>query len=490
MRGRIGLLMNPSSTGSTAIIGRTSKVASFCAFSSSSGGDGGGGDGGGRGRGRGGTSNSPLYNFVAGKTDSNDEFHDSNDQSSGRGHGRGKPLPSAPFLPSFNSFVAPDPQPQQSGLSRGRGGPIRQSSEAGSEPKRPIFLKKDESTGTSSEADFVASEPRQPIGERNLPDNILNVLSGTGRGKPERKPVSETRVAEENRHLRRRQAPAPAPGAGREGERVPKGDVESGKAGASASASARPKLSREEATKKAVGILSKGDDGRAGGPAERGGGRRRRGAKSKDDDDSDDEADAEDDLDKAAFVGDDADGEKLAKGLGPALMADLTEAFDEMSSEVFPDPVEDEYLEAYDTNLKIELEPEYLMGDLETNPDLNEKPPIPLREALEKMKPFLMAYEGIESQEEWEEVIKETMERVPLLKEIVDHYCGPDRVTAKQQHEELERVAKTLPPSVPNSVKRFTDRAVLSLQSNPGWGFHRKYQFMDKLVDEVSKSQK
>lgn len=56
------------------------------------------------------------------------------------------------------------------------------------------------------------------------------------------------------------------------------------------------------------------------------------------------------------------------------------------------------------------------------------------------------------------------MERVPLLKEIVDHYCGPDRVTAKQQHEELERVAKTLPTSVPDSMKHFTDRAVLSLQ--------------------------
>lgn len=42
------------------------------------------------------------------------------------------------------------------------------------------------------------------------------------------------------------------------------------------------------------------------------------------------------------------------------------------------------------------------MGDFETNPDMYEKPPIPLREALEKMKPFLMAYEGIENQEEWE----------------------------------------------------------------------------------------
>lgn len=56
------------------------------------------------------------------------------------------------------------------------------------------------------------------------------------------------------------------------------------------------------------------------------------------------------------------------------------------------------------------------------------------------------------------------MDQVPLMKEIVDYYSGPDRVTARQQQQELERVAKTLPESAPASVKRFTDRAVLSLQ--------------------------
>lgn len=60
--------------------------------------------------------------------------------------------------------------------------------------------------------------------------------------------------------------------------------------------------------------------------------------------------------------------------------------------------------------------------------------------------------------------MEETMKNVPLMKEILDHYGGPDRATAKQQNEELERVAKTLPASTPASVKRFTDRAVLSLQ--------------------------
>lgn len=64
----------------------------------------------------------------------------------------------------------------------------------------------------------------------------------------------------------------------------------------------------------------------------------------------------------------------------------------------------------------------------------------------------------------FQEAVNEVMERVPLLKEIVDHYSGPDRVTAKQQGEELERVAKTIPESAPASIKRFANRAVLSLQ--------------------------
>jgi len=64
----------------------------------------------------------------------------------------------------------------------------------------------------------------------------------------------------------------------------------------------------------------------------------------------------------------------------------------------------------------------------------------------------------------YQEVIEELMQRVPLLKKIVDHYSGPDRVTAKKQQEELERVAKTLPTSAPSSVKEFTNRAVISLQ--------------------------
>lgn len=64
------------------------------------------------------------------------------------------------------------------------------------------------------------------------------------------------------------------------------------------------------------------------------------------------------------------------------------------------DKLDEQVIIAY--GLQIECEPEYLMGEFDQNPDIDEKPPIPLRDALEKMKPFLMAYEGIQSQEDWE----------------------------------------------------------------------------------------
>lgn len=66
----------------------------------------------------------------------------------------------------------------------------------------------------------------------------------------------------------------------------------------------------------------------------------------------------------------------------------------------------------------------------------------------------------------FQDVVEETMKNVPLMKELVEFYSGPNtnRVTAKTQGEELERVANTLPATAPASVKRFTDRAVLSLK--------------------------
>lgn len=41
------------------------------------------------------------------------------------------------------------------------------------------------------------------------------------------------------------------------------------------------------------------------------------------------------------------------------------------------------------------------MAEFDSNPDIDEKPPISLQDALEKMKPFLMAYEDIQTDKEW-----------------------------------------------------------------------------------------
>ncbi|KAF9618219.1 hypothetical protein IFM89_000854 [Coptis chinensis] len=230
------------------------------------------------------------------------------------------------------------------------------------------------------------------------------------------------------------------------------------------------------------GFSTRGRGGRGKGRGNfrgRGGGRfGQRGEDQQDEDEDEDEF----------SVGDNAAGERLAQELGPELTAKLDRVIDDYVEVILPDPEEDAFDEAEDYNMKIECEPEYMVEF--DNPDIDEKPPMPLRDVLEKVKPFMMAYEGIKDQAEWEEVVEEVMSTVPHMKQVVDQYCGPDRVTAKQQQQELERVAKTLPDNVPSSVKRYTDRAVLSLQSNPGWGWDKKCQFMDKLVWEVSQQYK
>ncbi|TXG60070.1 hypothetical protein EZV62_014643 [Acer yangbiense] len=368
---------------------------------------------------------------------------------SGLGHGRGRPaVPSSPVFPSFSSFISS----AKDGAGAGRGRSVSESDH----PSQPT-----EST-----------QPSEP----NLPSSLRLLLPGAGRGNVGAKqqpptPVSTPPIKEENRHIRARSHPE------------------------ADSVSAQPKLNKEDAMKHTMRILSQGGDGeregvsRSAGPGlsaspGRGRGRGGRGdfrRREMEEDDDDEDG-------SGLYLGDNADGEKLANKIGVENMNMLVEGFEEMSDRVLPSPMDDAYIDALHTNYMIECEPEYLMGDFETNPDIDEEPPIPLRDALEKMKPFLMAYEGIESHEEWEEAINEVMERVPLLKEIVNYYSGPDRVTAKKQQEELERVAKTIPESAPASMMRFSNRAVLSLQSNPGWGFNKKCQFMDKLVLEVSRN--
>jgi hypothetical protein len=91
--------------------------------------------------------------------------------------------------------------------------------------------------------------------------------------------------------------------------------------------------------------------------------------------------------------------------MGPELMKTLAEGFEEICEKALPSTTHDAIIDAYDTNLMIECEPEYIMPDFGSNPDIDEKPPMSLRECLEKVKPFIVAYEGIKDQEEWEVIV-------------------------------------------------------------------------------------
>lgn len=60
-------------------------------------------------------------------------------------------------------------------------------------------------------------------------------------------------------------------------------------------------------------------------------------------------------------------------------------------------------------------------------------------------------------------------------------------MTARQEQKELESIASRLPDKAHPSVKNFMDRALLSLQSNPGWGFDKKYQCINQIVGDVTR---
>ncbi|TVU08461.1 hypothetical protein EJB05_41866, partial [Eragrostis curvula] len=425
------------------------------AFSSFSG-IGGGGGGAGRGRGSG----APPFGQLRAPgrpipdEDAADPF--SAPASVGRGRGRGEPVaPSSSTIPSFSAF---------SGAGRGRGSPLPPPPAPEDGPKQPTFTKRSDDAS-------LAPDPEQPSPDAFSSAQARSIPSaGAGRGVPRLQQPPADKAPEENRFIRRRDAQ---------------------KAAASSSApSTQPKLSAADAVKRALELLGGGEGAGAGEGGHGGGGRggrggrgyrggrggRGRGRSDRGRDEADDR--------HMIYLGDDADGEKLEKRLGEDKMKIWEEAFEEAADNVLPDPEEDAYMDACHTNNMIEFEPEYHVNF--DNPDVDEKPPMSLEEMLQKIKPFIVAYEGIQNQEEWEEAVKDVMARAPHMKELIDMYSGPDVVTAKQQEEELQRVASTLPENIPSSVNRFTDKILLSLKNNPGWGFDKKCQFMDKFAREVS----
>ncbi|PKI59923.1 uncharacterized protein LOC116200765 [Punica granatum] len=483
MRGTIGRRLPYCSSSFTSNASARQTLVLFSTSSS--------GGGGGRGRGRGGPARfeftvpddeSSSTGFDLGAPAPGKPFPEDDAAPPGLGHGRGRPAPASPTLPSFSSFVAT--------VGRGRG--RAQQPPADSDFKKPIFFKKEEGPPkwAAPPSDAGISEPPAEAKEeglnRKISAGIISALSGAGRGKTVQQPGPEHPV-EENRHLGPRPPGAHSGVIHRNSAKRTVGILSGdGPEGSTVSGRGGGGRGRWTGFQGGRGFRGRGQGRGAFGRGGRGGASRERWERDAVNEDSKEGSEDEDGL----YLGNKADGEEFANRMGVERMNMLTEAFEEIGDRVLPSPAIEQHLDAFHTNCLIEFEPEYLMEEFGTNPDIDEKPPIPLREALEKMKPFLMKYEGIESQEEWEEVVKATMDQVPLMKEIVDYYSGPDRVTAKQQQQELERVAKTIPQSAPASVKRFADRAVLTLQSNPGWGFDKKCQFMDKVVWEVSQQYK
>ncbi|RCV22013.1 hypothetical protein SETIT_4G185900v2 [Setaria italica] len=438
----------------------SSYAPAFSSFSGIGGGDGGFG----RGRGRGLPPSGPPR--APGRTISDDDGADPFSAAAPAGRGRGEPAaPSSATIPSFAA---------SSGVGRGRGSPLPPPPPPEDAPKQPTLTKRFDDAPPRRDP-----EPPSPEASSSSAPPLPRALpfTGAGRGVPRMQQPPVDKPPEENRFIRRREAakqaavgPTSAPGP------------------------QQPKLSGEDAVKRALELLGGGGGGRGGGRGdEDGGGRGGRGrgfrgrgrgrGRTRDDRRSVDLDDRQ-----AIYLGDNADGEKLEKKLGEDKMKILEQAFMEAADNALPHPMENAYQEACHTNNMIEFEPQYHVNF--ANPDIDEKPQMSLEEMLQKVKPFIVAYEGIQNQEEWEEAVKDVMARAPHMKELIDMYSGPDVVTAKQQEEELQRVANTLPENIPSSVKRFTDKTLLSLKNNPGWGFDKKCQFMDKFTRIVSEQYK
>ena len=319
--------------------------------------------GGGRGRGRGAAFPDKLHG------DDPPESDQPPPRIPGLGHGKGVPPPLPSFSQPSNLIF---PESQSSG--RGRGSPLQPSDSSNS--KNPIFARgenfsrdvfEDESSkprvsekprvlnfssGDENSKKKVSEKPRDlnySFGDENKvsekPKVSLGLSFGVLRGGMGRGKVGGTREdalttpTEENRHLRRRipSEGAPKRGAGFSRSR---GAMES------------PPGDREEATRRAMDVLSRGGRAQGGrGVRGRGTGRGRGGRFGG----RGQTRDMDEHYGTGLFLGDNADGEKLATRLGEENMVKLKEAFEEMSSSVLPSPMEECYLEALHTNYSVRI---------------------------------------------------------------------------------------------------------------------------------------
>jgi hypothetical protein len=64
------------------------------------------------------------------------------------------------------------------------------------------------------------------------------------------------------------------------------------------------------------------------------------------------------------FAGDSADGEKFAEKMGPELMKTLAEGFEEICEKALPSTTHDAIIDAYDTNLMVNVSVFYFLYEL------------------------------------------------------------------------------------------------------------------------------
>jgi len=373
MRGTIGVRLQNSTISNAT---RQTLVP----FSTSSG-FGGGGDGRGGGRGRGG-SGTVTFNFgekaAPGNPNPNPNPNPNVNESkpdatdspippgAGRGHGRGVTVPPSTGIPAFSSFMSSIQQPGTGrGRGRGRGFDLLPPQfENDFVPKKPVFIRSEDNVSQIGANDY--SPPKKPVFTRsedvrpvepidlsgdNESDNrfvmtVPKVLpgGGRGRGKPLEEAAQEAPQAPVvNRHIRVRQTPADA-ASDNVTRRQPMNRSVRDDGDGSGSGRGRGRGRGRDVY--AHGRGGRGRGGRGGRGDGRGGFKRYGDDRTSHQDIARSNADG-------LYVGDNADGEKLAKKLGPEIMDQITEAYEEIIERVLPSPLQDEYVEAMDINCAV-----------------------------------------------------------------------------------------------------------------------------------------
>ncbi|KAG6548438.1 hypothetical protein Mapa_009925 [Marchantia paleacea] len=135
----------------------------------------------------------------------------------------------------------------------------------------------------------------------------------------------------------------------------------------------------------------------------------------------------------------------------------------------------------------VQFEPEYAMEEFGKNPDIDEPPVLSLEEYLQKLKPmFLREDAELSEEQKWQEAVQASLAHAPQLEKLVEAYAGRGRMTARQQIQKMEAISNKLPTSVPPEVSAFTQRALITLQNNPGLTFKQKERLMNNLVSGFS----